>query len=715
MLIISRFNNKIFHFVFWICFFCNIQNTAFSQGLVENSYRSDLSVIKKRIRYSYLQEEPLSTHLALSYLSSMNKDGSWNDIDYNDKKATTWKPISHLQRLLCICIAFSEDSITLKMKDNDIIDKINKSLRFWIIKRPVSDNWWWNDIGQQLDLEKIAIISDSILYKNNKSDILIFFKPLNQIDSSLLSGQNGVWFAEQQLCRGIISNNNNDIKGTILFLTNKIGINQESDLEGIQPDYSFHQHGNQLYNGEYGFNFIKDIFFYMQLLHKTQYEFPIDKQNVLIDYFLDGTLELSRIGFIDYNAIGRSISRKNFTNRSSDLVKIIDCITSFTTYRNSELNNIKSNIINRKANSIKNTNTYFWTSDFITQQRQDYYTSVRLFSNRIVGTEEGNGDNEKGFWLPYGNNLIYRTGLEYNNIFAVWDWTKIPGVTSFNRIIPFKGQLKTDNPFAAGCSDGEYGFGAMDVKVESLTAKKAWFMFDNEVVSLGNNISSNEPEEVSTTLNQTLLNGDVIVNGEVNRNPNLQSNLKKNSWIIHNNTGYVFLNPANITLKAGEQSGSWNAINTSYDNALDHKNVFSLWINHGKRIENSSYAYMILPNITPENIKKNYQVYSPIEILSNNSSVQAVRNRNLKITQIVFRQPGGLVFDESRRKINVNKPCLVMIRQLTDGKTQITVANSSYSKQDIKVILEGNKTIKEQTFHYTGNYDENINKTVIID
>ncbi|WP_434979873.1 polysaccharide lyase family 8 super-sandwich domain-containing protein [Daejeonia sp. YH14] len=669
--------------------------------LSQNNKQHDYDIIKERLYNMYLSEN-IDISKATAYSSKLTlSGGGWEDINYNEKSSGQWSPIEHLNRILILCIYMKKNSVSMqnaKMKED-----VNASIIFWLRKRPVSTNWWWNDIGQQNIIMKILILGDDIIGSKNKNNLLSFLISSNEKKS--FTGQNLMWFSQQLIVKGAITKNDSLILEAKNRIVNSMKI---TSGEGIQPDMSFHQHGAQLYSGDYGIAFLNDSLTVALCFTNTKFSFTEDEISQLSKFFAFGIGKMSRFAYIDYNSFGRSISRKN---KIVDINKLFGyIIKKFETLDAN--NNIYQEL---KYSDKRSTNTYFWTSDFITQQRKDYYTSVRLFSNRIIGTEDENGENEKGFWLPYGNNLIYRTGLEYNNIFAVWDWTKIPGVTSFNRIIPFKRQLKTVNPFAAGCSDGVYGFAAMDVKVESLAAKKAWFMFDNEIVSLGNNISSNEPEEVSTTLNQTLLNGDVIVNGEVNRNPNLQSNLKKNSWIIHNNTGYVFLNPANITLKAGEQSGSWNAINTSYDNAVDHKNVFSLWINHGKRIKNSSYAYIILPNITPESIKKNYQDHLPIEILSNTSAVQAVRNHNLKITQIVFRQPGGLVFDESRHKINVNKPCLVMIRQLTDGKTQITVANSSYSKQDIKVILEENKTSIEQTFHYTGNYDENINKTVIID
>ena len=41
----------------------------------------------------------------------------------------------------------------------------------------------------------------------------------------------------------------------------KDGLEKEllvTDKEGIQPDYSFHQHGHFIYNGSYGSNFLRE-------------------------------------------------------------------------------------------------------------------------------------------------------------------------------------------------------------------------------------------------------------------------------------------------------------------------------------------------------------------------------------------------------------------------------------------------------------------------
>ena len=47
-----------------------------------------------------------------AYLSSMNADGSWPDMNYADTK-NTWSPLKHLDRMLVMTYAYYKDSCAL--------------------------------------------------------------------------------------------------------------------------------------------------------------------------------------------------------------------------------------------------------------------------------------------------------------------------------------------------------------------------------------------------------------------------------------------------------------------------------------------------------------------------------------------------------------------------------------------------------------------------
>ena len=58
--------------------------------------------------------------------------------------------------------------------------------------------------------------------------------------------------------------------------------------EGIQRDFSFHQHGPQLYNGGYGLTFMIDMCNYATVLAGTRYAFAHDKLSLLADHLFEG-------------------------------------------------------------------------------------------------------------------------------------------------------------------------------------------------------------------------------------------------------------------------------------------------------------------------------------------------------------------------------------------------------------------------------------------
>ncbi len=113
-------------------------------------------------------------------------------------------------------------------------------------------------------------------------------------------------------------------------------------------------------------------------------------------------------------------------------------------------------------------NKQFWDSDFMTHRRAGYYTSVKMLSSRMQNGELVNNEGRKSMHLSDGANYLYLTGNEYANVFAVWDWTKIPGTTAIQGTLvtgekdPIRAHGGT--AFDGGVSDGTYGMAAMDLK-----------------------------------------------------------------------------------------------------------------------------------------------------------------------------------------------------------------------------------------------------------
>jgi chondroitin AC lyase len=246
--------------------------------------------------------------------------------------------------------------------------------------------------------------------------------------------------------------------------------------------------------------------------------------------------------------------------------------------------------------------------------------------------------------------------------------------------MPPPDQIQKDGltDFVGAVTDGLYGAVAFDFKSphDPISAKKAWFFFDKEYVCLGTDINSRSNLHVVTTLNQCLLQGKVIVSNESNETvvSKGEHHTDQVKWIYHDGIGYIFPNPAKISLSNQVQTGSWYKINKQSDSPKDTVNleVFKLWLDHGSRPVNAGYEYIVVPAVTEQEM--NSAGTRNVEILSNTTLIQAVRHSRLQICQAVFYKAGELKISD-KLKITCDHPGIVMIK--TDGEKimQISLAD----------------------------------------
>lgn len=322
--------------------------------------------------------------------------------------------------------------------------------------------------------------------------------------------------------------------------------------------------------------------------------------------------------------------------------------------------------------------------------------------------------NEEGLMNHHyadGSNFISRTGKEYFNIFPVFDWQKIPGTT-----IMQKSELPSENDiqkagltdFVGAVSDGSYGAASFDFKSphDPLKAKKAWFFFDKEYVCLGAGISSTSDLTVATTLNQCLLKGDVTVMSRNNEKVLNQGEriIENVSWILHDSVGYVFPVPVNVNLANQPATGSWFKINHQSDSPKKEitKDVFKLWIDHGRQPENASYQYIVVPSTSVSGMS-NITNDRHIEILSNNSDLQAVRNSELNLCQIIFYKAGAIQITPEI-KIGIDSPGIVMVK--TDGQVIKRISVSDPTRKLNKIHLTVSSKAEKTGNDFKASWDE---------
>ena len=616
---------------------------------------------------------------AVRALKTQNSDGSWADVQYADQSATQWLPMAHLDRLLSmarVCVAPSTDE-----KSKQLLGAaVAKGLEFWLARRPVSTNWWQMEIGQPQRLGPLLILMRERLPEALlKSAASVLLDP-SQAKSWARTGQNLVWICTGTVYRGCVLDRPEDLATGFSAIAGQVAIQQG---EGIQVDFSFHQHGPQLYSGGYGLSFLESLTRWACLAEGSRYGFGEQRKALLANLVLDGARWMVRGGNLDLSVRGREIVRPASAHAAEHLAELARRLATIVPNRTRELEDFCAHVADPDKPLGVEGCRYFWRSDYLVYQSNGYMFSLRMSSSRTTGTEIINNENLLGYWLPFGLTQLMHRGDEYTDIFPVWDWARLPGVTSNNQVPSFHYQTH-DSLFVAGASDGRVGVAAMVLNKDELQAKKSWFVFDDRIVALGAGVRSGRGELLSTSLNQCVLRGPVIMDGTAVTDDNRR--VSPAHWVHHDGVGYVLNEGPEFLLSCGVQEGSWGRLSKSESSAPVSKQLFRLWCEQPEKSGKTNYAYTLLPRATAKETAS-YVQKPDIEILSNTEHLQAVRTTDQALAGLVFFEPGTCKVSGALQ-VSVDKACLVLLRN-NDGWWDLTVSAPAGMDRVIQVTLEG--------------------------
>lgn len=668
------------------------------------SRADDLTTVRQRVVSDLLDSVP-SASTVNGYTTSLNSNGSWSDIDYNSTADVSWNPLTHLDRLEAMAEAYSSSSSSL-YHNAALKTSILKAYDYWISKDPQSQNWYHNEISAPQQLSDAMVLLDGILSSSQRTKGLSVLQRAyvsRNTNSGTNTGSNRVLRAMVGVNRGIVADSNSITADAFGAIGDTLKITSGS---GMQRDGSFFQHGKQLYNSGYGSDFVSSAVAALNLNAGTTFAFNDSQTRTLVDYLLDGTQWMVRGQVIDYTTSGRNITRKNQDDKAASLSgQLLNVINGVPDYRNTELKAFRARI--RAANDTGSADAslslsgskHFWQSDFTVTQRSNYYASVKTSSTRTTQPETGNDEGLKNLYLADGVNLILRTGNEYDNIMPVWNWRRLPGTT----VEQDSRSLKPTDAFgvsgtatyAGGVSDGTYSAAAFKYDRYNVAARKSWFFFDQEFVAAGAAINAaSATSNVNTTLNQTLLKGTVSYKTASDNSVKTvglgdavtPSGLK---WVFHDGVGYFFPVAAdNATIRAATQTGTWKSINQRYDDTTVNKDVFTLYLNHGKQFTGGSYLYLVVPGLTVGKMDA-YLADNPINVLKNTSSVQAVRQTQSDITQAAFYSAGSVTFSPGQ-SFSVDAPSALLLRR-PENAFQLTASSPEAKSFTLGVNLSDAK------------------------
>lgn len=607
-------------------------------------------------------------------LPALKSDGSWTDINYADAQ---YDPLNRIKDMASAYIRPSN-----KLYQNvELYGAIVKSLQHWLDKNPKNKNWWYNDIFYPQ-----AIGQTLILMRNAKTQLPVELEKalINRMIRKLKTGDGANTSDEalHYLYRACLTQNKATLDSAAKYLFEPIAI--ADGKEGIQVDGSYYQHGKQQAIASYGRVFAGNSVNAAFYLRETEYALPKAQLTILVNYLKNTFLRTVRGSFYDFNVRGRGISRKD--SLSSGMGGMVGKIKLFDPENAAYWDASALRTARKKPvdYGITASHSRYWKSGYTLHLRKAYTFSVQTASTRTLRTERGNNENILGKFLPDGATNIQRSGSEYANLMPVWEWDKIPGTTSRDypddngATILKEWGIPGTTKFVGGVSDGIYGVSCYDLNYDSVQAKKAWFFFDREVVCLGAGIKSSTKENITTTINQAWLRGDVASSNGA------QANGKGEIWTIHDSIGYIFPQGGNLEISSKAQTGNWYRINHFQSkNELRH-NVFKIWLNHGKNPQNASYQYLVVPGVDAAALKKYNR--SMIRILKNTDELQAVKHTGLDMLQAVFYKAGTLA--ANGLSLQVDQPCTVYIKDLNGKNPMLYIADPAQENASIKVLLK---------------------------
>ncbi|MCP5532376.1 MAG: polysaccharide lyase 8 family protein [Akkermansiaceae bacterium] len=633
--------------------------------------------MKSRI-FDTLAAPSVSASSIESLRASLQADGRWPDVDYSSTVITNWPPTTHLTRMRDLARAHAKPGSPLE-GDAGLLADVLKSYDAWIAEDPTSTNWYHNQINTPQKLGETMILLEPELSSARKSAGLAIvarsYVP-RSTNSGTNTGANRVDRAYASLMRGLLDNTTSLVSESFLAMGDTILV---TTAEGIQPDQSFQQHGAQLYVQGYGQVYLSGIMKYVGWASGTTFEFDDLQRRVLTDFLLDGVQWFIRGNTADFTAAGRGLTREGQSQTAAGFLGALAQAQAVAGgYRGAEIAAFEQRLSADVAAGSASPATaldgfrHFWRSDSSVHHRPGFSVFLKTSSTRTLQPETGNGEGLKNLHLGDGVTLIQAHGNEYDDIMPVWNWRMLPGTTAEQGSYPLKPAsdwgVAGTSTHAGGAGNGTSGVTSFRYSRLGVTALKSWFFLGDRMVALGSGIEAPAATSpVFTTVNQCLLVGDVTVSAAEGESHVFDGSPPGNlRWAHHDGIGYVFPTGANVTLEAGNRTGTWQSINSSQSPALVDKDVFSLAIDHGNAVTGGTYAYIVGPVADAAAMEGN--PLGDVVVERNDPVAQAASDPAAGITAATFWTTGEAA------GIHAEAACCVVFRQI-GGHIDVSVSD----------------------------------------
>lgn len=560
----------------------------------------DEEVVSDRCVVELFQRAPVTKNAVAEILANQRADGSWADINYKDRTRSGWQPGQHSERMLMLA------KYVRQTGDGAAARGLHRAIRFWAEARPECLNWWYNEIGVPRTMgQAFLLFEDSLTTDEHRAAVDILRR-----SRFGRTGQNKVWLAGNVLMRALLEGDTALVRQARDAICSEVTDGRE---EGIQPDFSFHQHGPQQQFGNYGLAYLSNMSLYADIFAHTPYALTAAQMKLLTDFLLEGYRWVVWRGEMDVNALNRQLFHN--ADRHKALSVLFAAVSLLKGCGEEDAPRIRR-FIRDNFDTPATVNRFtghkhFASSDLTLHRRPHWGASLRMASSRTIGVEFINEDCRRGFYMADGALYVYARGDEYHNIFPLWSWRRIPGTTTYDLPTPppIDGGRRSRNhtPQVGGTTHGEGGISAMRLERDGVKARKAWIFTDRMVVCLGGGIETDSTAPLMTTIDQRHLRGRAWHDGA--------------GRYFHDGTGYIVLRSDSIEMTDSIAAGSWSDFMGMYPRRTVTGPVFSLSLHH-RRHRPADYLYIILPATTRRAVTR-FKA-SGIRVLRNDNTAQAL-------------------------------------------------------------------------------------------
>lgn len=585
-----------------------------------------------------------------------------SNLDYEETKDNIVKIKVLYAKLLLLCKGYYIKG-TKYYSDESVVKFIEEKIEkfrnyFYNLNSVEHTNWWQWEIGIPFTMNDIFMlmkgkIKDEIIVENLKTSR--YFQPDPRYSGNnpvaihpsgkplrLSTGGNRVDTVKISLFRGILLEDEGEIKLALESLPEVWEYNEKERGEGFYRDGSFIQHEAIPYAGGYGEVLLSGIGEILYVISDSEYTSVVKKVDDLYEIILNSFEPFFYNGSFTDMLSGRGIDRANNSDsvighRILNDILVVSSI--FEDYKCKKLEDIvlreivkygaekyleeeKSPFLYKKltalleknrgqeiekySNSIKVCNKMAR----VMKREEKYAFGIVMHSSTIGNYETMNGENLKGWYTGDGAYYLYDGVNDYKDYWRDVDYYYISGTTEIKMDMEgIDAQRNFESSFvedkvAYGVSEGENGLVAMEFLNwnEKLKSRKSWVLIDSKIIFIETDIESEE--KVYTTIFNRKYNNlpKILIDGQEIKEKYFNKKLSK---IQIEELNLKFYLEESIYFEIEKKDGYFIKIWKEYDN--DDKKI--IWgLSYNSEIDFKKDMYINLENDIHE-IKTKEKIY----------------------------------------------------------------------------------------------------------